>query len=203
MQLLWNTTSQLVLLLSTGISNMEEGSPAMAIDPIDPAQYQNADATNLDKIKLLLKARDDTQRFVGLALLKTVLDNSPDLRQDEEVIRSLWASISSKFLDRLLKTGSTPSNKNAKDMLDLSVSVLHTFAVLLPQPSREEPKFTGRIPLLVASALHRYATPSSSGGRITRQLTVQQLFGNPGAASSATSHSSELAPWCGNVCPGR
>ena len=115
----------------------------------------DGDTANLAKIKTLLKARDDTQRFVGLALLKSVLDNSPQLREDHDTVQSLWTSISPKFLDRMLKTGLTPSNKDAKDMLDLSVSVLHTFSSLLPESSRDDQRFTDRIPLLVAAALHR------------------------------------------------
>ncbi|RDA91517.1 hypothetical protein CP533_4559 [Ophiocordyceps camponoti-saundersi (nom. inval.)] len=109
---------------------------------------------DLVNIQNLLQARDDTQRFVGLALLKSVLDNSQELRQDEAVVQSLWASLSAKFVDRLLRTGSNPANQNAKDMLDLAVSVLHTFAALLPESSRADAKFTGRIPGLVGSVLY-------------------------------------------------
>lgn len=120
---------------------------------------QPGDAANLEKIKILLKAKDDTQRFVGLALLKSVLDNSPHLREDQDALQSLLASISPRFLDRMLRTGATPSNKDAKDMLDLAVSVLHTFSLLLPEALRDEARFTDRIPLLVAAALHRYVDP--------------------------------------------
>lgn len=133
---------------------------------------QAGDAANLQKIKALLKAKDDTQRFVGLALLKSVLDNSPQLRDDQGEVQSLWTSISPKFLDRLLKTGSTPSNKDAKDMLDLAVSVLHTFSLLLPESSRDDSRFTDRIPLLVAAALHRYARLTClASSRVTYSLT--------------------------------
>ena len=114
-----------------------------------------AEVANITKIKALLKAKDDTQRFVGLALLKSVLDNSQQLREDEQVVSSLWASISPKFLDRLLRTGSNPSSKNAKDMLDLVVSVLHTFAVLLPSDVRAQDRFVDRIPGLVDAILQR------------------------------------------------
>ena len=111
---------------------------------------------NIPKIKALLQAKDDTQRFVGLALLKTLLDNDLALREDGDAVQDLWASISVKFLDRLIRTGSKPSNKDAKDMLDLSVTVLHTFAALLPGQALQEARLTGRIPLLVTSALHTY-----------------------------------------------
>ncbi|PFH58204.1 hypothetical protein XA68_14024 [Ophiocordyceps unilateralis] len=128
------------------------------MDKPQPAQKPSADpppvdAASLANIQSLLQARDDTQRFVGLALLKSVLDNSQLLRQDEAVIKSLWESLSAKFLDRLLRTGSNPANQHASDMLDLAVSVLHTFAALLPESSRADAKFTARIPGLVGTIL--------------------------------------------------
>lgn len=115
----------------------------------------NDEAVNVAKIQQLLKAKDDTQRFVGLALLKSVLDNSQQLRENEQVVQSLWDSLPSKFLDRLLRTGSKPSDQTAKEMLDLVVSVLHTFAVLLPEQSRGDAKFADRIPGLVGAVLYR------------------------------------------------
>jgi hypothetical protein len=122
---------------------------------------------SVDKIQTLLRAKDDTSRFVGLALLKSVLDNTPELRSNEEAVVSLWESIPSKFLDRLIRTGSkqpapdsskspASSRKDAKsnDMLDLAVSVLHTFSTLLPEDARQSPKLLDRIPQLVACLLH-------------------------------------------------
>ena len=116
-------------------------------------------ASSVQKIHSLLRAKDDTSRFVGLALLKSVLDNSEDLRHDEVGVSAFWESIPSRFLDRLLRSGqaSSASRKDAKDMLDLAVSVLHTFAALLPNKTRDEP-FVGRIPRLVACLLYRYRT---------------------------------------------
>ncbi|KAK3375286.1 Neurochondrin-domain-containing protein [Podospora didyma] len=111
-------------------------------------------ATSVRKIKTLLGSSDDTSRFVGLALLKSVLDNSPELRQDEETIVALWQSIPPKFLERLIRTGSQPSRKDGRDMLDLAVSVLHTFAALLPDSARADGRITDRIPQLVACLLY-------------------------------------------------
>ncbi|KAH6890384.1 Neurochondrin-domain-containing protein [Thelonectria olida] len=108
---------------------------------------------NIAKIQSLLRTKDDTKRFVGLALLKSVLDN-PLVQQNEQTIQSLWASLSPVFLDRLLRTGSKASSKNAKEMLDLAVSVLHTFAVLLPDASKSDAKFLDRIPGLVNAVLY-------------------------------------------------
>lgn len=112
---------------------------------------------SLDKIQALLKSKDDTSRFVGLALLKSVLDNSQDIRNDERSIVSLWESISSKFLDRLMRTGSSGegAGQNAKDMLDLAVSVLHTFVNLLPDHAKAGSKLVGKIPLLVSCLVRR------------------------------------------------
>lgn len=118
------------------------------------ATQQPGDAASLDRVKALLKAKDDTQRFVGLAILKSVLDNSTELRQNHTAVQDLWACISPKFLDRLLKTGS--ASKDAADMLNLAVSVLHTFGLLLPQDSLNSTKFSARIPLLVSVLLARY-----------------------------------------------
>ncbi|KAH6969764.1 Neurochondrin-domain-containing protein [Fusarium avenaceum] len=109
---------------------------------------------DINKIQALLKAKDDTQRFVGLALLKSLLDSSEQLRKDEQTVQSLWSSLSPKFLDRLLRTGSKPSSKNSKEMLDLAVSVMHIFSILLPDKARSDTKLINRIPLLVSSVLH-------------------------------------------------
>ncbi|RGP70714.1 duf1941 family [Fusarium sporotrichioides] len=122
---------------------MDENTPTTASQPAD-----------INKILSLLRAKDDTQRFVGLALLKSVLDGSEQLRQDEQTVQSLWSSLSPKFLDRLLRTGSTPSTKNSKEMLDLVVSVLHIFAILLPDQATSDAKFINRIPLLVNAVLY-------------------------------------------------
>ncbi|KAL6694632.1 Neurochondrin domain-containing protein [Trichoderma pleuroticola] len=114
----------------------------------------NQDEVSISKIQTLLQAQDDTQRFVGLALLKSVLDNSPGLQQNDEALQRLWDSIPAKFLDRLLRTGSNPSKRDSKEMLDLAVSVLHTFVALLPAEATSQPKFTDRIPRLVGAVLY-------------------------------------------------
>ncbi|KAL2021020.1 hypothetical protein VTK56DRAFT_7675 [Thermocarpiscus australiensis] len=111
---------------------------------------------SVQKIQTLLGAKDDTSRFVGLALLKSVLDNDPDLRSNEDAIATLWEAIPSKFLDRLIRTGSKQepsSRKDAADMLDLAVSVLHTFAALLPEHAKQDHRLIDRIPQLVVCLL--------------------------------------------------
>ncbi|KAL7934478.1 Neurochondrin domain-containing protein [Trichoderma chlorosporum] len=126
------------------------------------------DEASISKIQTLLQAQDDTQRFVGLALLKSVLDNSPGLQQNDEVLQRLWDSIPAKFLDRLLRTGSNPSKRDSKEMLDLAVSILHTFVALLPAEATSQPKFTDRIPRLVGAALY--------GSEETVKMLLQVLY---------------------------
>lgn len=137
------------------------------VDPISNMPGHNGDSqsahtekesASLSKVQQFLKAKDDTSRFVGLALLKSVLDNSPELQGDEETITSLWNSISPKFLDRLLRTGSQagPDQKNSKDMLDLAVAVLHTFTILLSNEAKQESRLLNRIPKLATAVLYRY-----------------------------------------------
>jgi hypothetical protein len=46
-------------------------------------------------------------------------------------------------------------------MLDLAVSVLHIFSILLPEKARSDTKFINRIPLLVSSVLYRYGIIST------------------------------------------
>lgn len=114
-------------------------------------------SATFEKMKDLLKAKDDTSRFVGLALLKTVLDNG-QLLKDSERIRSLWEAISPKFLDRLLRSQQNEkiSRSDAKDMVDLAVAVLHTFSTLLPEDSQKEKRLTGRAAPLVRALIQRY-----------------------------------------------
>ncbi|KAI9641206.1 hypothetical protein NHQ30_010006 [Ciborinia camelliae] len=122
-----------------------------------------------EKMKDLLKAKDDTSRFVGLALLKSVLDNEQQLVKNTERLQILWESISSKFLDRLLRAQLGKVDKaQAKDMVDLAVAVLHTFSILLPENIRRESQLTGRTGPLVKALVQ--SSPE------TTQLILQTLL---------------------------
>lgn len=159
---------------------------------------------NVAKLKALLKSKDDTQRFVGLALLKSLLDNTPDIQNDEAALRDLWSHISPKFLDRLLRTGSNLSNANAKDMLDIGVSILYTFSILLPDADTASTSFTARVPSLVAAAL--YSTGETTA--LLLQLLYTLVNSKDGAAAFvkvedttplteiATSHAMVLDVFC-------
>lgn len=106
--------------------------------------------TTAENLKALLQTKDDTQRFVGLALLKSLLDNG-QLIQDSERVCELWDALSPTFLDRLLRAHRNEklSRSEAQDMVDLAVSVIHTFTVILPENTRRQKRLIGRTPALV------------------------------------------------------
>ncbi|TGO19265.1 hypothetical protein BTUL_0005g01140 [Botrytis tulipae] len=135
----------------------------------EPTGLSSPGAT-FEKMKDLLKAKDDTSRFVGLALLKSVLDNEQQLVKNIERLQILWESISSKFLDRLLRAqfSGKIDKAQAKDMVDLAVAVLHTFSILLPEDVRRGPQLTGRTGPLVKALIQ--SSPE------TTQLILQTLL---------------------------
>lgn len=133
-----------------------EKPPSLASHNGAQASKTGDPSTTFDTMRDLLKARDDTSRFVGLALLKSVLDNEA-LVNDSERLHVLWEAISPKFLDRLLRAeqGGKTSKEEARNMIDLAVSILHTFTVLLPEASRKEKRLTGRTAPLIRALLQR------------------------------------------------
>jgi hypothetical protein len=144
-------------------SDMADASPSTTGDgtenstAIDPAAA-------LEHMRRLLSAKDDTSRFVGLALLKSILDNQPLLREDAAQVASLWEAISPKFLDRLLRADQNQrvTKGEARNMVDIAVAVLHTFTSLLPEEVRDTKRLLGRSPALVNALIDRYAvTPRS------------------------------------------
>lgn len=111
----------------------------------------------LDQTLALLAAKDDTSRFVGLALLKSILENKIDFQKDPAIIERCWEAIPFKFLDRLLKAGvkNEKSMDEARSMLELAVAVLHAFVVLLPDHIKRSKKLVDRIPLLLDAVAKR------------------------------------------------
>ena len=127
----------------------------------------NAPPKNLEKALEFLKAKDDTSRFVGLALLKPLLEQelSQQRSTEEEGTRALieqcWRAIPVKFLDRLLraKPDGKRSKEEADSMVGLAVAVLHAFLTIVEAPEKDD-RFVGRVPLLM-SAL-RSTTPETT-----------------------------------------
>jgi hypothetical protein len=147
-----------------------EASPTDLAELPDRSAAQ--EAATVKKIQTLLAAKDDTSRFVGLALLKPMLDNSPGLQADQAAIVDLWQGVSPRFLDRLLRTGVSSGSrdggddqgqgtKHGADMLDIVISVLHAFLLLLPEETRKESRMVERIPKLLAAV--PYASEDSLG----------------------------------------
>ncbi|KKA27129.1 hypothetical protein TD95_000389 [Thielaviopsis punctulata] len=112
-------------------------------------------APTLPQVATLLSAPDDTSRFVGLALLHSILDNSSGIRTDATALCELWDAVPASFLDRLLKAGAGRRNRQqAPEMASLAASVVHAFAALLPDEVRGRKKAVGRIPALVQAVLY-------------------------------------------------
>ena len=108
----------------------------------------------------LLGKNDDTSRFVGLALLKSVLEQELDQTDvldrgaNAEITKRSWEAIPARFLDRLLKARPKEgrTKREASNMVGLAVAVLQAFMGLLESPHTDE-KFLGLVPNLM-SILH-------------------------------------------------
>ena len=133
-------------------SDLKSGSPEPVKDPFkDPYKA-------LDQTLALLRAKDDTSRFVGLALLKSILDNKISFREDAVIIERCWAAIPARFIDRLLRAAVNKhkTKEESSSMVELAVAVLHAFIVLLPISLRDNKKFIDRVGGLVDALTLRY-----------------------------------------------
>ena len=152
------------------MENMEQHSETAQSPALNPPPK------NLEKALEFLKAKDDTSRFVGLALLKPLLEQelSQQSSTKEEETRALieqcWRAIPVKFLDRLLKA--KPDGKKTRDeagsMVGLAVAVLHAFLTIVEAPEKDD-RFVGRVPLLM-SALR--STPPETTNQIMQILAM-------------------------------
>lgn len=133
------------------MADTSPGKPNVNNEPYPAADLQN--------LQDLLKSKDNTTRFVGLAVLKSVLDNHSSLRVDPIQTTALWESISPRFLDRLLESPQNQkikiSKQEANNLVDIAVSVLHTFAIVLPEDVRSNVRMFGRIGSLVNALVTR------------------------------------------------
>ena len=112
----------------------------------------DSSARSLDSVLALFKAGDDTSNFVAISLLKSILDDRQDLREDKTTITKCWNAIPPRFLGRLLKA--KPTEKKTKEevqsMVGLAVAVIHAFVNLLPREVIEDPKFISHADELIA-----------------------------------------------------
>ncbi|KAL6716933.1 hypothetical protein ACLMJK_004845 [Lecanora helva] len=113
---------------------------------------------DLEGALTLLKKHDDTSRFVGLALLKPILEselkdgNASTENERDALVQRCWNAVPGSFLDRLLKARAIEkqSKDEAGNMVALAVAIVHAFVSLLPHPETDE-KVVDRIQLLKAT----------------------------------------------------
>lgn len=149
-------------LRTVQIKHLEQESEQVQAHEQDQAQgkaEQPKDLSQgLDQTLSLLKVLNDTYRFVGLGLLKSILDNNVEFLKDPEVIRRCWAAIPTRFLDRLLRAPSHEDRdkKESLSMVQLAVAVLHTFIVRFSEDLRDDEKALGKIEGLLDILAWRY-----------------------------------------------
>ena len=139
---------------------------------------------DLNKALDLIRTNDDTSRFVGLALLKPVLEQdllSQDSSKDADktaLVQVCWEALPLKFLDRLLKARHTEkrTQEEADNMVSLSIAVLRAFENLLPFGSHDQ-EFAARVPLLLS------AIETSSREVVTQilELLLSLTYCEPGS----------------------
>lgn len=138
-------------------SNMTERGQRHDEERVNAQKDEHEDEPNtlhsLDKALILLRASDDTSRFVGLALLKSMLDNHTELRENPEIITKCWDAIPASFLDRLIRArpSGKRSEEEAQNMIGLAVAVMHAFLTLLPQEALNFESFRTRLDKLSAA----------------------------------------------------
>ena len=138
-------------------------SPQSAVN-LDTAQDP---IERLDQTLGYFQDSDDTSKLVGLGILRSIVYNKRELREDIKVIDRCWAAISTRFLDRLLRA-SDYKGESVVDrdyLLGLAVATIYNFAFLLPEASRDDEKFAGRINGLLAALKIRYVDISKPGCR--------------------------------------
>lgn len=79
---------------------------------IKPQQTESSptDSQTVEQCLGFLSRKDDTSRFVGLAILSSLLTHL----QDRTVLVRCWEALDPRFLDRLLKAGACASPKGGK-----------------------------------------------------------------------------------------
>ncbi|MCJ1310584.1 hypothetical protein MMC25_004249 [Agyrium rufum] len=125
---------------------MPSSTPTPAVEPTgdsssDPAPshpLNNEEA--LEQVLTLLRAKDDTKRFAGLAFLSTLINNldTPDkVAEFRAVSQQCWEAIPASFLDRLFNAQPKASagDPDARSYYGIAVGVFHFFLLMLDGPS--------------------------------------------------------------------
>lgn len=165
-------------ILDTSQQHSDSGNMTENTESSSPPVV-NTLGNDLEKALNLLKAKDDTSRFVGLALLKPVLERELSRISDTEeggvraVIEQCWHAIPTKFLDRLLKA--KPEGKKTKEeagnLVSLAVAVLHAFMTILDAPEKDE-RFVGRVPPLMSALRSTQSRTTTQIMQILATLTT-------------------------------
>lgn len=125
-------------------TSLEQGS--------DPSEHPKHPSKDLEAALTLLKKNDDTSRFVGLALLKPVLEQTlssnyvADREERNALLQRCWDAIPGTFMNRLLKARATDkrTEEEASNMADLAVAVSYAFINFLESPQLDE-KFINQV----------------------------------------------------------
>ncbi|KAA8907326.1 Neurochondrin-domain-containing protein [Sphaerosporella brunnea] len=145
----------------------------------------------------LLSQKDDTSRFVGLAMMLSIINHVSD---PEKVVRSCSEKLNPLFLDRLLKAGAreqTPSEES-KNMVELAVNVINAFARCLPDAG-DNRFLVDRTPALIAALasssaltsasilqiLHAFATGTAGSQKIIQSDNLDAIVDASGANDMA------------------
>ncbi len=123
-----------------------------ALEASSPSTKPKQTSKDLEAALTLLKKPDDTSRFVGLALLKPLLEqelssgNTVNEKERHALTQQCWDAIPVKFMERLLKArvNDRRTKEEANDMEGLAVAIIHAFAALLASPHADE-KFMSQV----------------------------------------------------------
>lgn len=144
---------------------------------IKAQEFTNAGAA-LEHTLKLLRTKDDTSRFVGLAILKSLLDNHATFRNDAATLTKCWEAIPSVFLDRMLRASASQkkSPQEAQSMREIAVAILHIFALLLPDDVTDAETFVRRSAALVCALKESLSTPQ---GLYSRERGLSLIVHRP------------------------
>lgn len=121
------------LKVSAGTSSKRsDGSELGPQHIVAQAGYQGTIDQALEKTLKWLQENNDTSRLAGLTLLKPLLENNAQLRE-QKVIEKCWKAIPIKFLIRLLRSTATEktTQEEASNYIGIAVGVLHSFVCIL------------------------------------------------------------------------